>query len=1130
LKTRISRWRRAAAILATGALAGSLSLVALPGPVLAATVPAGFTDALVASGLTWPTGIAVANDGRVFATEQSGALRVIKNGALLPTPFIKLTVKGQGGAANEEGLVGIALDPAFDTNGFLYVYYTVPSSGNVASHNRVSRFTANGDVVTSGSEKVLLEVPGPSSGAHNGGAIHFGIDGKLYVAIGDHSNSANGQSMTTIKGKLLRINADGTIPNSNPFFNTATGQNRAIWALGLRNPYRFGVQPGTGKILINDVGNGSWEEINLGISGANYGWNLSEGPTTDPRFVSPLMAYPHQSSNGPFSGCAIVGGAFYNPTTVQFPSAYVGKYFFADYCDGWMRVLDPATGTSSSFATNAVQPVDIQTGNDGALYYLDRFAGSVRRITYASNSTAPSITNHPSNATVAEGQPASFSVSAEGTQPLTYRWQRDGVDIPAATAATYTLASTALSDSGATFRAVVTNGTGTATSNPATLTVITDIAPTVAITSPAEGTTYSAGDTINYAGTATDPEDPSIPASSFTWRIDFHHDTHFHPFLDDTSGTSGSVVTPTLTETSPNVWYRIHLTVRDSAGLTSSTYRDVLPNTVDLEFETSPPGLQVRLDGPPLATLASIEAVVGVQRTIGVVSPQTMNGQTYVFSAWAHGGAATQTIQTPAVNTTYTATYVPTAGGAFADAFDRADSTDVGNGWLEVQSGLSISTQELRNAPTKNLFQMAVLPTFSSAAQTVAASFASINGNNSEPRFGVVLRYQDPQNYYLAYRRTGGTSALRISKFVNGVETVLKSLSLSNPVSGTLFRLEGQANGTTLTLKLDGVLKLTVVDPTFTAGNVGLGLGSMSASVAGTHRADDFAASGDGAVAPSPPTLTLVASPTNVPVDGSSTLTWNTTSATGCTFTSGLSGGRPVSGSESTGALTSATSFGMTCTGAGGSVSKSVTVTVGTAPVADRLPTAEEVYASTAMNLPASVRAVVVLVPNESHHEELQRLISPTNGWLLPMKLTLPSGASVSIINADNGHEHRLTLSGTTTTFDTGTLVYGAISTPPTLAPGGYSLVDSRYSWIHGEITVSDAQSQGTLLVGAFFVPEKRIADYRNLFPANGFRIESEYLFSGGGTKHYLLIYSTEQSLAEAAPKLQQLVTANSYG
>ena len=161
-----------------------------------------------------------------------------------------------------------------------------------------------------------------------------------------------------------------------------------------------------------------------------------------------------------------------------------------------------------------------------------------------------------------------------------------------------------------------------------------------------------------------------------------------------------------------------------------------------------------------------------------------------------------------------------------------------------IERGLSISGNELRSAPTKKLFQMAIVPAFNSAAQTVAASFATINGNNSEPRFGVVLRYQDPQNYYLVSRRSGGTSVVQISKVVNGIETVLATKSLPNPAANTFFRLEGQANGTTLTLKLDGVQMLSVVDSTFSAGNIGIGLGSMSSAVGQTHRADDFAASG----------------------------------------------------------------------------------------------------------------------------------------------------------------------------------------------------------------------------------------------------------------------------------------------
>jgi glucose/arabinose dehydrogenase len=842
MKTSSGRcWPFLCAVTLASSLTIAVNTSVLAGSAFAATVPSGFTDALVASGMTWPTALVVANDGRVFVTEQRGTVRVIKNGALLPTPFVNLTVKSQGGS-NEEGLLGITLDPSFATNNFLYVYYTVPSSGNVTSHNRASRFTANGDIAIPGSEKVLFEVPGPSSGSHNAGAIHFGSDGNLYIAVGDHSVGGNGQSMSTPKGKLLRINADGTIPHDNPFFATATGQNRAIWALGLRNPYRFGVQPGTGRILINDVGNGSFEEINEGVAGGNYGWNLTEGPTSDPRFRSPLFAYPHNGPSGTVTGCAIVGGAFYNPTTVTFPSFFVGKYFFADYCGGWMRVLDPSTRTASEFATGVVQPVDIQVGNDGALYYLAREAGSVRRITFASTNTAPTITSHPADVTVAVGQSAPFSVSAEGTQPLTFQWQRDDVDIPGATAATYTLPMAELSDSGASFRAVVSNAIGTATSNDATLTVISNSVPTASIVVSAD--VYSAGDTIDYSGTGTDPEDGSLPPSALTWRVDFHHDTHFHPFVPDTSGESGSFTIPTLGETSANVWYRVHLTVRDSWGMTGSSFLDVLPNTVNLDFETDPPGLLVRVDGPAAPTPASIESVVGLQRTIGVVSPQTLNNQTYVFSSWAHGGPATQDIQTPTADATYVANYVLGGSGPFSDAFDRPNSPSLGSDWLEVNDGLSISGLELRSAPTKNLFQKAIVPTVSSAAQTVAASFARVDGN-SLARFGVLLRYQDPQNYYLASRKTGGTSVVQISKVVGGSETVLASTSVPNPALNAFFRLEGRANGTTLTLVLDGVQKLSVVDSTFVSGNVGIGLGSMSTAIGQAHRADNFAATGE---------------------------------------------------------------------------------------------------------------------------------------------------------------------------------------------------------------------------------------------------------------------------------------------
>jgi len=344
----------------------------------AATLPAGFTETQI-SGLSNPTAMEIAPDGRIFVCLQGGSLRVIKNGTLLPAPFITLNVDPNG----ERGLLGIAFDPNFATNNFLYLYYTVATDPR---HNRVSRFTANGDVVVPGSETIIMELDNLSSAQnHNGGAIHFGPDGKLYVAVGENATASNAQTLSNRLGKVLRINADGSIPTDNPFFNQATGNNRSIWALGLRNPFTFAFQPGTGRLFINDVGQNTWEEINDGIAGSNYGWPDSEGPTNNPSFRSPLFAYTHAS------GCAIAGGAFYNPATVQFPPSFVGKYFFADLCGGWIHLFDPATGSVLDFASGISSPVDLKVGADGSLYYLARGSGSLFRVQF----TEPALISEP---------------------------------------------------------------------------------------------------------------------------------------------------------------------------------------------------------------------------------------------------------------------------------------------------------------------------------------------------------------------------------------------------------------------------------------------------------------------------------------------------------------------------------------------------------------------------------------------------------------------------------------------------------------------------------------------------------------------------------------------------------------
>ena len=344
----------------------------------ASTLPAGFSESQFggsSANIPGPTAMAFAPDGRLFVCQQAGQLRVIKQGTLLATPFLTVTVDSQG----ERGLLGVAFDPNFSANNFVYVYYTTPGS---PAHNRVSRFTASGDVAAAGSEVVLFELDNLSSATnHNGGAIHFGKDGKLYAGVGENANSSNSQSLGTVLGKILRINPDGTIPTDNPFFAQTTGKNRAIWALGLRNPFTFNFQPGTGRLFINDVGEVTWEEVNEGVAAANYGWPTCEGvcATSQPLLTNPIFTYSHAATGG----CAITGGTFYNPSAANFPTSYVGKYLFADLCGGFVRLMDPDSHSVSTFATGLQTPVDLQAGPDGALYYLQiGNGGQVWRVSF----------------------------------------------------------------------------------------------------------------------------------------------------------------------------------------------------------------------------------------------------------------------------------------------------------------------------------------------------------------------------------------------------------------------------------------------------------------------------------------------------------------------------------------------------------------------------------------------------------------------------------------------------------------------------------------------------------------------------------------------------------------------------
>lgn len=593
--------------------------------------------------------MAFAPDGRLFVCQQNGQLRVIKNGVLLATPFLSVSVDTTG----ERGLLGVAFDPDFANNGFVYIYYTVATSPR---HNRVSRFKANVDVTEANSETLIFHLDDLTSATiHNGGAMHFGSDGKLYIAVGDNALGANAQSLDSLSGKILRINADGSIPADNPFFTTALGDRRAVWALGLRNPFTFDIRPGTSHLFINDVGEDSWEEINDGAAGANYGWPASEGPTTNPAFHAPLFTYAHGA--GALTGCAITGGAFYNPSVAQFPSSFVGKYFFADFCSGWIRTFDPSTNSSADFASGISLPVDLKVGPDGSLFYLARGGDRVFQIIFTGTS-APSITTQPVSQTVSVGQTAVFTVAASGADPLSYQWQRDATNIAGANSSTLTISAVTTADEGAQFRCIVSNSFGSATSDAAVLHITINQPPSGTIQTPAANTLYTGGETINYSGTATDPEDGALPDAAFTWWVEFHHDSHAHPFLPPTTGPrTGSFVIPTEGEKSANVWYRIHLKVTDSGGLTHESFRDVRPRTTRVTLTTDPEGLQVSLDGEPMVAPISFVGVAGIKRRIATVLVQSLNGTTFEFQNWSDGGTIEHDIATPATDTTLVAVF-----------------------------------------------------------------------------------------------------------------------------------------------------------------------------------------------------------------------------------------------------------------------------------------------------------------------------------------------------------------------------------------------------------------------------------------------------------------------------------------
>lgn len=556
-----------------------LSLLCLP-RLASANPPAGFQNRTRLVNLIEPTCVAFLPDGRMLITLRAGTVLVAQPGATQvdATPFLQLSQPAE--MAGERGMVGLAIDPGFNSNGFFYVFYTSASP----LIDRVSRFTAVGNSASPSSEQIIWQDNEQSDLYHHGGCIAFGPDGKLYISLGDFDVvPSKAMDLTSNRGKILRVNSNGSIPTDNPFFDGAGPNIDAIWARGLRNPFRFSFDAPTGRMYIADVGANndttSIEEVNVGVAGANYGWPTFEGPVNTSGFTDPIFDYVHAGS-----GAAITGGFVYRGT--QFPSAYQGNYFYGDYVREWVRRLtinangavtgdagfEPAGGAiGTTYANGSV--VDLKQGPEGSLYYVDignPFAsqgvfGSIHQISYTASPLPVAV--FTTNAKVGAA-PLTVNFNSSGShdpggKQLTYLWDFGTGDTSTDANPSYTYQTAGR------FIVRLTVSNGTTSADAALLAILVGFPPTARIDLPTSGSLFRVGDPIGYFGSAKDFLGATIPASKFSWSFILLHHEHQHPYFGPVNGIANGLLATNLGDHGfiEDTRVEVVLTVTDSLGL-----------------------------------------------------------------------------------------------------------------------------------------------------------------------------------------------------------------------------------------------------------------------------------------------------------------------------------------------------------------------------------------------------------------------------------------------------------------------------------------------------------------------------------------------------------------------------------
>jgi glucose/arabinose dehydrogenase len=678
----MQRWRQRA-------VAG---LVALAGAAAgaAADPPEGFVRELVLSGLDQPIDLAFLPDGRCLVLEKGGMVWIVDvdRDPATAAPYLELPEIDPLGAWS----MALPADPGADPS--LSVYY----AHDATERFRVARFAHLGDHADPCSAILVWQDANDwyPINIHRGSGIAFGPDGMLYLTVGEEQEGPQAQDLTRSGGKAVRIDRDGLIPPDNPFIDGPGGNDDSIWALGLRNPFRAAWDMPSRRFLIADVGGFFFEELNLGVRGANYGWPMCEGAVCDdaahPKCVcvehsDPIFAYPTPGS------AAIVGGFVYRGD--RFPrDPYFGAYFYGDYMRQHLRYVtfdaDEATVTGDAmFDPSVGRIVALDQGTDGGLYFLEHLAGKLWRIA-ATVDDAPPVVIATSADPAEGGAPLAVSLSADAIDPeggaIEYRWRLgDGgsasgqeVEHVYAERGRYQ-AWVEVSDAGRTTLA-----------GP----VLVDVGqpPVVSVDSPRAGALFRAGDEIVLGATFSDPDEP-LQGADVGWIVRRFHQGKQQVVYGPASGAGGSFMVPISgVEFEASSGYEIIATAFDSDGFTATDSVSVYADTVTLALETQPPGLMLVLDGVPVEAPLAVSALVDMERVVGAAS-QCVDGVLYGFAGWSDGGGPFHSIVVPGRDLTLIATFTP-GGPASGDVNQdgQTNSTDMVGvilGWGACPPGVS---------------------------------------------------------------------------------------------------------------------------------------------------------------------------------------------------------------------------------------------------------------------------------------------------------------------------------------------------------------------------------------------------------------------------------------------------------